>query len=224
MSAPPATRHASPEQRDPHARLYALASLLLQYPEPDLLTRREAVVAAAEALPSSPQRAALRRFLVYWLATPGTRLAEEYVATFDLQKRCGLYLSYYLFGDRRQRGVTFLRLKQLYEAAGWELTSRELPDYLPLMLEFAANAPAGYGEAVLQEFRPSLELLRLGLHDLVSPYVHVLDAVTLGLPRLTHDQREAVLRLAADGPPTEQVGLEPCGPLGVMPSVREVSR
>ena len=45
------------------------------------------------------------------------------------------------------------------------------------MLAFAALAPAGHGEALLAEHRPAIELLRLSLHDLDSPYAHVLDAV-----------------------------------------------
>ncbi len=204
---------------DRHADCYALVSLLLRYPEPGLLEEREAVLAAAAEIPDGTQRAAVGRFLAYWSGASPAELRRDYVATFDLQKGCGLYLSHYLYGDRRQRGMTFLRLKQLYEAAGWELTSRELPDYLPLMLEFGARAPAGYGEAVLGEFRASLELLRLGLRSYGSPYVHLLDAVVAGLPGMTRAEQGAVRRLAAEGPPDEQVGLEPFAPPEVMPPV-----
>ena len=211
MKAPPA------DPLDRHAACYALVSLLLRYPEPGLIEEREAVLSAAVEIPAGAQRAAVDRFLAYWGSATPADLKRDYVATFDLQKGCGLYLSHYLFGDRRQRGMTFLRLKQMYEAAGWELTSRELPDYLPLMLEFAARAPAGYGEVVLQEFRASLELLRLGLRAHESPYVHLVDAVVAGLPGMTRAEQDAVRRLAAEGPPDEQVGLEPFAPPEIMP-------
>jgi nitrate reductase delta subunit len=204
---------------DRSARVDALISLLLRYPDPALVEDRDAVMDAAAALPASAQRTALLAFLDYWSRTPLAALAQDYVATFDLQKRCGLYLSYYLYGDKRQRGVAFLRLKRLYAAAGWELATRELPDYLPLMLEFAASGPAGHGELLLQEFRPGLELLRRALHDLASPYAHLLDAIVLGLPRLTRGQQELVERLAADGPPSELVGIEPFAPPEVMPPI-----
>lgn len=225
----PASQPAGPDESttpgdlavrdDPRARLDALISLLLQYPDATLAEDRGAVMDAAAALPLSPQRTALLAFLDYWSRASLATLAQDYVATFDLQKRCALYLSYYLYGDKRQRGVTFLRLKQLYAAAGWELTTRELPDYLPLMLEFAASGPAGHGELLLQEFRPGLELLRRALQDLASPYAHLLDAIVLGLPRLTRGQQELVERLAADGPPSELVGIEPFAPPEVMPPI-----
>ena len=63
--------------------------------------------------------------------------------TFDLGKRCALYLTFYSLGDRRDRGLALLRLKKLYRAAGLPQDGTELPDYLPVMLEFAAAAPRG---------------------------------------------------------------------------------
>ena len=85
-------------------------------------------------------------------------------------------MSYYLYGDTRRRGVALLRLKRMYAAAGLVLDSDELPDHLPAMLEFAAFAPAGYGDRVLAEHRVGLELLRLGLRDSGRAHADVLDA------------------------------------------------
>ncbi len=147
---------------------------------------------------------------------PAVDLQREYVETFDLHKRCCLYLSYYLYGDRRQRGQEFVRLKRVVEAAGYRFAGRELPDYLPLLLEFAAREPAT-GSALLAEHRVGLELLRAALHDAGSPYADVVDAICLSLPPLDAAGREVVQRLAAEGPPTETVGLEPYGPPEVMP-------
>jgi nitrate reductase delta subunit len=85
------------------------------------------------------------------------------------------------------------------------------------MLAFAALAPEGYGEELLAQHRPAIELLRLSLHDLESPYAHVLDAIAALLPRLTVSDRSEVARLAREGPPDEKVGLEPYGPPEAMP-------
>jgi len=118
--------------------------------------------------------------------------------------------------------MALLRLKRLYAAADLELAGDELPDYLPLMLEFAALAPTGAGDLVLREHRPGLELLRRGLREDESPYADLLDALVAGLPRLTVLERERIRSLAADGPPTERVGLEPFAPPEVMPGARTV--
>ena len=196
---------------------YKLLSVLLGYPHERVVESREEIAAAVEALPPSPQRDALRHFLADFTGTPAGALAERYVETFDLRRRSALYLSYYLHGDTRKRGIALLRLKRLYAAAGLEPTTGELPDYLPLMLEFAALAPDGAGETLLREHRPALELLRSSLHDAGSPYADLLDAVCAGLPRLSALEREHVRRLAEDGPPSEQVGLQPFAPPEVMP-------
>jgi nitrate reductase delta subunit len=144
------------------------------------------------------------------------------VETFDLRRRSGLYLSYYVHGDTRKRGMALLRLKRLFAAAGLELTSGELPDYLPLLLEFAALAPDGAGEVLLREHRAALELLRHSLRDTESPYADLLGAICAGLPRLSALEREQVRRLNEDGPPSEQVGLQPFAPPEVMPSEARV--
>lgn len=200
---------------------WALLSFLLRYPDARVAAARVEVAGEVAALPEGPQRAALERFLAAW--TPdATAFAARYVETFDLRRRASLHLTYYAHGDTRGRGMALLRLKKLYRAAGLPLDCAELPDHVAVMLAFAALAPPGHGEALLAEHRPALELLRLSLHDLSSPYAHVLDAVAAGLPELGVHERAEVARLAREGPPEEAVGLEPFAPSDVVPA--EVTR
>jgi nitrate reductase delta subunit len=193
-------------RRKPVQPPWALFSYLLRYPDADVYAARH------EPVPDGPWRPALERFTATWTGDPA-----HYVETFDLRRRACLDLTYYAHGDTRNRGLALLRLKKLYRAAGFPMESAELPDHLVVMLAFAAVAPRGYGEAVLSEHRPALELLRLSLHDLGSPYAHLLDAIATCLPELTVTDRAAVAKLAHDGPPEEAVGLEPYAPAQVMP-------
>jgi nitrate reductase delta subunit len=183
---------------------WALLSFALRYPEPGA---RSLLAGEVAALPAGPAREALERFLAGWDGDPSV-----YVETFDLRRRASLYLTYYAHGDTRERGMALLRLKKLYRAAGLPMESKELPDHLCVMLAFAALAPPGHGEALLAQHRAEIELLRLSLHDLASPYAHVLDAVAGALPPLSVSERSEVARLAREGPPDEAVGLEPYGP------------
>ncbi|WP_225830233.1 molecular chaperone TorD family protein [Streptomyces sp. NK08204] len=112
--------------------------------------------------------------------------------------------------------MALLRLKQTYAAAGLCLSDDELPDHLAVVLEFAATDPAA-GHRLLTEHRAGLELLRLALHDEQSPWAPLLDSVSATLPDLEGDDRAAVARLAAEGPPEEQVGLAPYTPPQYMP-------
>lgn len=198
--------------------IYKLCSLLLSYPDRELLDAREEVCGAVAALPASRARAALERFCAWWGTEDPLVLQQCYVQTFDLEKRCGLYLTFYGEGDRRERGIALLRLRKLYRAAGLPQQDGELPDFLPVMLEFAAAAPGSRGELVLREHRAALELVRLALTELASPYAHVFDAVSLALGEPSAADRARAIKLAAAGPPHELVGLEPFAPPEVMPS------
>jgi nitrate reductase delta subunit len=196
--------------------LCALASLALRYPGPDVVARREEAGELAADLPRGEARDALRRFVAWWRDVPPPRLEAAYVETFDLHRRASLYLSWYRYGDRRQRGQAFVRLKHLVEGRGYRFAGRELPDYLPLLLEFAALEPEA-GAEVLAEHRVGLELLRAALADASSPWADVVAALCLELPPLDEAGLAAVHRLAAEGPPGETVGLEPFAPPEVMP-------
>jgi nitrate reductase delta subunit len=195
---------------------YKLLSLLLQYPSDELLAQRPAVADAVAEVPRSAERDGLERFFAWFGAAPAMEPQRLYVETFDLQKRSSLYLTFYTDGDTRKRGLALVRLKRMYAAAGLRLQGPELPDYLPAMLEFAALAAGDHGRRLLLEHRTGLELLRLHLRGRESPYVHLLDAVCAGLPRLGAPDLEAVRRLAREGPPSEQVGLRPFAPAEVM--------
>lgn len=198
---------------------YKLFSLLLQYPDDELCDARAEIAQAIGELPRSPEKKALERFFALFGATPPDELRQQYVATFDLQKRSSLYLTFFTEGDTRKRGMALLRLKRLYAAAGFPMDGRELPDYLPAMLEFAHLAPAGHGAKILAEHRSGLELLRIHLRDCESPYAHLIDGVCAGLPRLALPELESVRRMLQDGPPSEEVGLQPFAPPEVMPSM-----
>jgi nitrate reductase molybdenum cofactor assembly chaperone NarJ/NarW len=195
---------------------WQLASLLLQYPDEEGLGRLPLVERATGALPAAV-RNPLERFLGHLRSTPPPQLAAEYVATFDLKRRCCLYLTYYAYGDTRKRGMALLRFKAAYRAAGLELRDEELPDHLAVVLEFAATGDPVGGRRLLVEHRAGLELLRLALADAGSPYADVVDAVSATLPGIGPRDRDAVLRLAAAGPPGEDVGLEPFAPPEYMP-------
>jgi nitrate reductase delta subunit len=187
-----------------------LLSLLLQYPTDELIAARDELRAAARGRH-------VERFVDWWAEQEARELRQAYVETFDFTRRNSLYLTYHVHGDRRQRGIALLRLKQRYAAAGFELSDGELPDYLPVMLEFAALVPEDVGLAALAESRDAIELVRSSLHAANSPYALLLDAIADRLPGITKVQAARVARLAAEGPPTEEVGLEPFAPPEVMP-------
>lgn len=194
-----------------------LASVLLQYPSP-AAGESVAGLDPAELAPLRGRQAQrLATFLDWYRGRSLDELRRAYVETFDFAKQRSLHLTYHLHGDSRQRGLALLKLKEAYAAAGFECDPAELPDFLPLMLEFCALAPEPAGREMLDRHRPAIELIRDSLHRERSPFAELLDAVVGGLPGLTERQVARIKRLAAEGPPSEQVGLEPFAPPEVMP-------
>jgi len=186
---------------------WKLLSVLLQYPDDALLDSTAELEAAAASLPEV-QRASVERFLAYARVTPAAVLRKSYVEAFDFDRRAAMHLTWHTHGDRRQRGIELVRLKRRYAEAGLPLADGELPDYLPVLLEFAELRP-DQGIELLVGLRPSLELVRAALHRRQSPYAGLLDAVCAVLPKPTARQLEQARRLALEGPPAELVGLEP---------------
>jgi len=196
---------------------YGVLSFLLQYPDAGMLGERDALDAAVAAIEARSVREPIQAFLADWSDRPLDELCAHYVETFDFDRRASLHLTFHLFGDRRDRGSALARLKRRYSDAGLPMGDRELPDYLPAMLEFAELAEADSGVATLNEMREPIELVHARLVDSGSPYAHLLKALRAGLPRLTSDQEEEIRRLALEGPPSEEVGLEPFGAEETMP-------
>jgi len=188
---------------------FKLASVLLQYPGPALLGGVDQLEAAARATPRGSREPFLR--FIRWLGTtPPAEVVPHYVDTFDLRRRCALYLTYFRHGDTRNRGMAMLAFSTAYRTAGFEPPVGELPDYLPMVLEFAAMSPRG--EQLLRSRRADVELLRKALHEAETPYADVLDAVCAYLPGLGRRELAVVRSHFEIGPPHEEVGLEPFAP------------
>jgi nitrate reductase molybdenum cofactor assembly chaperone NarJ/NarW len=184
------------------------ASLLLDYPDTALLGQLDMVRSASHRVPPFIGES-IRGFVLHLESTPLTQLQEDYVETFDTRRRCNLFLTYFAHGDTRKRGMALLRFKQTYLRSGFVLDESELPDHLCVVLEYAATIDQRLGWGLMLDHRAGLELLRLSLRDAGSPWSSVVDAVTATLPPLRGDERDAVRRLAAEGPPEEEVGLAP---------------
>ena len=201
-------RGAALSERD-RRLLWRIAALLLDYPSAQTLAMTDQVAAAASELPDAVRSPILDFLLREFTGADPMRLAARYVEMFDMRRRASLHLTYYAYGDTRKRGMALLRFKHAYRQAGMQLGDDELPDYLPLILEFAATVDPVQGERLLAEHVPVLELLRLSLQDSSSGYARILGAILATLPPVSTADRRRIAELAAAGPPEEDVGLEP---------------
>ena len=181
------------------------AAHLLDYPDAAWRERLPLVRAALQAVGGRAARK-LVAFLDQASSMPATQAASHFVEVFDFKNRHSLYLTWWLDGDTRRRGASLVELKAVFREAGLAFSEEDLPDYLPVVLEFtAASGDLG----LLLRHRPGLELLRLALAEHGTAYASVLEAVCSTLPGASPKDRAAARALAAAGPPRETVGLDP---------------
>lgn len=193
------------------------ASILLDYPHDELFSRLDLLSEAAATLPAK-LGTGLQETIDHLRSQPVGESQSDYVETFDTRRRGCLFLTYFSQGETRKRGLALLRIKQVYAKAGLVLTDDQLPDHLCVVLEFGAITDQQAGLKMILDNRAGLELLRLHLIEINSPWRGALEAVCATLPPLKGKDHEAVQRLAAEGPEEEQVGLSPYGMPDLLPT------
>src|SRR5574343_942499 len=117
--------------------IYRVISALLSYPEADMLAALpeiRTVVQTLDAPVDLPE--VLAPLLDYLSANDLITLQENYVATFDRNPSQALHLFEHIHGESRDRGQAMVDLLEEYRRHGFEPEASELPDYVPLFLEF----------------------------------------------------------------------------------------
>lgn len=152
---------------------------LLRYPDAEL---RAALPALIDALRSEAALPASRLDELDLLATrlatqPPLRVEADYVDLFDRSRQTALHLFEHVHGDSRDRGPAMIDLAQTYERAGLRLAEGELPDYLPVVLEFASTQPSAAARAFLGETAHIVRAIFSALIKRNSGYASVLAAV-----------------------------------------------
>jgi nitrate reductase delta subunit len=145
-------------------RRFRILSALLHYPDEALRGALPEIIAAlGTAGFRAPHDAALAR-LCRRLAM-GDLLDRQaaYSALFDRGRACSLHLFEHVHGDTRNRGPAMVALVEAYQSAGYAPPANELPDYLPLFLEFLAVAPAALARDLLCQAVPILDQLHARL-------------------------------------------------------------
>ena len=180
------------------ARTWEVCSALLRYPSEELAAALPAIADAARELQVS-EGADIAALAERWQNTDLTALQAEYVEVFDLGRSRSLYLSWHQYGDRRQRGMVLLKLKRQFREHGYGPVTDELPDWLPMVLEFAAAAPDPVGRELLEQWRAPVELIRGNLKERGDERAVLLDAISATLSKLGSDIQAAVTRLLEEG-------------------------
>lgn len=160
--------------------IFKVLSLLLSYPKAEML---EVLNEMAELIDherhlQEPRKQALQALLAAYRDVDLLDVQEQYVALFDRGRFLSLHIFEHVHGESRDRGQAMVNLLEMYQSHGFEMDSRELPDYLPLFLEFLSQLPQEQ-EALqlLQDAMPVLSLLGARLTERGSTFAAVFDAL-----------------------------------------------
>lgn len=185
-------------------------SLLLSYPSSELqgaMSEIGAVLAGDPRLPETTKHGLAR--LAHWLATGDIYdLQESYVMLFDRSRTLSLNLFEHVHGESRDRGGAMVSLLETYRDGGFEPLTSELPDHLPVLLEFLATRPFAEAQEILADAAHIFDAIRTRLNKRESHYSPVFRAL-LHLSGTAVDAAAVAEMLARpDDDPTDLAALD----------------
>ena len=188
-------------------KTYKALSLLLSYPEPEWLAELDEVEGALTAeVERNEDAAGVLAPLFAMLRSEGIiTLQESYVATFDRNPRHSLHLFEHIHGESRERGPAMLDLQSEYARCGLTVRAGELPDYVPLFLEYLSLISEQEAAAQLADAVHVLAHIGRKLGTNTSPYAHVFNVLerlspVAAEPLLEPPVRDMDAMLANEGP------------------------
>jgi len=160
-------------------KTYKILSLLLSYPDSQLqgFLREVETELKGEALMQSEKIDGIVRFVGHFGKMDLTNWQAEYVQLFDYSRSASLHLFEHIKGDSKDRGQAMVDMLEFYRENGMELTSNELPDYIPVFLEFLSGLEIPKAAELLAEPVHIIDRVYLALKEKDNPYQHVFSAV-----------------------------------------------
>jgi nitrate reductase molybdenum cofactor assembly chaperone NarJ/NarW len=185
----------------PNGLTFRLLAAYLDYPDDVLIQSLDEARAwlRDERALRGEARERLLRFLDYLGSRDLLALQENYVALFDRGRATSLHLFEHVHGESRDRGQAMIDLKQMYERHGLLLGPEQLPDFLPVFLEYLSLLEANEARSLLGETTAILQSITTELSRRNSHYAYVLGAVLVfagetdagipeaGMPNAAHD-------------------------------------
>jgi nitrate reductase delta subunit len=192
------------------AKTFKVLSALLSYPTVELQQADGELAAAldADGLITGHVRAALQRLIDDIADGDLYDLQERYTLLFDRTRSLSLHLFEHVHGESRDRGQAMIDLKAMYEQAGLDISASELPDFLPLFLEYLSTLPANEACATLGQPTHILTALAERLRKRKSPYEAVFRALAALATAKPKPEDVAILMQEPDPDPLDLAALD----------------
>ncbi|WP_080872856.1 nitrate reductase molybdenum cofactor assembly chaperone [Oceanobacillus timonensis] len=160
-----------------NSTIYQLISFLLAYPNQQMKETLPEIREEVEDISNEDVAENLRKFIQKVEDMSLDEWVTYYIDNFDFGRVTNLYVTYLKLGEQRERGLELLKLKKYYEAHGFEVTDKELPDYLPLLLEFCARVPIETSNELLEMHGKTIAEIQKKLREQHNFYYLLFDAL-----------------------------------------------
>ncbi len=160
-------------------KTYKILSLLLSYPNIELMDflPEAEMELRNEALLSIDQLEEVTQFIHHFRKMELTDWQAEYVQLFDYSRSASLHLFEHVKSDSKDRGQAMVDMLGFYKKNGLQLSANELPDYLPVFLEFLSTCAAGKAAGLLADPVHIIARIHAALEEKKNRYMHILSAV-----------------------------------------------
>ena len=192
------------------SNVFKVFSALLSYPTPALKDAAAEIRAVVHADVLGPIWAIdkIDRLLEELETQDIYELQERYVFLFDRTRSLSLHLFEHVHGESRDRGQAMVDLKELYTRGGLDIDTNELPDFLPLFLEYLSTRPQGEARRLLEEPIAVLVALKERLSKRKSPYAAIFAVLEAMANAAPSESDIAELRRAPDDDPNDLDALD----------------
>ena len=153
-------------------QVFAVLSKLIDYPDNELIENLDSVIEYIKDSSeiATDEKEILMEFVSWMRSHTSIKLQETYVETFDMVPEHDLHLTHHIFGDDRGRGPALIDLSEHLKNEGLEVKEGEIPDFLPLLLEYASTLDNIKSRAFLGDAKKIIKIIADNLDKAKSPY------------------------------------------------------
>ncbi len=153
-------------------QVFNVLSRLLDYPDDELMDNLSSIIDYVKTSDSieEDEKTAIMEFISWMGVHTSTGIQQNYVETFDMIPEHDLHLTHHIFGDDNGRGPALIDLSEHFKSEGLEAKDGEIPDFLPLILEYVATLSDMESRIFLGDAKKIIKIIADNLDEAKSPY------------------------------------------------------
>ncbi|MBT5286980.1 MAG: nitrate reductase molybdenum cofactor assembly chaperone [Candidatus Thioglobus sp.] len=160
-------------------QVFNVLSRLIDYPSDELMENLDSVIefVTDSSEIDDNEKKIIMEFISWMRIHTTTGIQQSYVETFDMVPEHDLHLTHHIFGDDNGRGPALIDLSEHFKNEGLEVKDGEIPDFLPLILEYVATLDDMESRVFLGDAKKIIKVIADNLDEAKSPYAKLIRIV-----------------------------------------------